>query len=187
MSEIKEMTDERSEGAAGETDRPVSDQVMQKVHEATDQVQQAATGLRGRVSGSLQAQVDERSSQVGEQLAATGRSLRETTGELRSGGSAVAADGVEQLGQLVERVGGYLSDSNADRILADVERLVRRRPWAAACGGFVVGLVASRLVKASSASRYSQHGGDLGMSGSSGRAWSPAESNRAAPTPAGGV
>lgn len=160
-----------------------SEQVSELVHGAAEQVQQAAADLRGRASGRLHEQVDQRSSQVGEQLGAAAHSLRGASVSLKSEGKAAAAGGVDQAAQLAEQVGGYLRDTNADRILGDVEHFIRRRPWAAAGGGFVVGLVASRLLKASSADRYQTSTlGSPPRSGgwaTSGREpWSPAEASR---------
>ena len=53
-----------------------------------------------------------------------------------------------------ERLGGYLSDSSADRILSDVEDFGRRQPLAVIGLGVAVGFVASRFLKASSRERY---------------------------------
>jgi hypothetical protein len=39
-------------------------------------------------------------------------------------------------------------------LLRDVEDFARRNPWAVAAGGFALGFVASRLLKASSSERY---------------------------------
>lgn len=49
-----------------------------------------------------------------------------------------------------------MKESDADRILRDVEDFARRQPWALAAGAFVVGLLGSRFVKASSSRRYEE-------------------------------
>ena len=48
------------------------------------------------------------------------------------------------------------SDTDADRILGDIEDFGRRQPWAVIAGGVALGLVASRFLKASSTRRYEQ-------------------------------
>ena len=53
-------------------------------------------------------------------------------------------------------VSRYLTDSDADRILGDVEDFGRRQPWAVIGGGVVLGLLASRFLKASSTRRYEE-------------------------------
>ena len=60
----------------------------------------------------------------------------------------------------VDLLGYYLSDSNADRILDDIENFARRQPWAVVFGGAALGFLASRFLKASSSRRYESRGGD---------------------------
>lgn len=150
------MTELRDRARADQqSEQPVSEQVKEKAHESVGQVQEAAGDLGSRARESVRSQVRDRSSQAGEQLAAASASLRQASASLRqSGEGAVVADGFEQVAEVGARVGRYLGDSDADRILDDVESFIRRRPWAAASGGLLVGLFASRLLKASSASRY---------------------------------
>jgi hypothetical protein len=52
-----------------------------------------------------------------------------------------------------ERLAGYLRDSSGDAFLRDVESFARRRPWVAAAGGFMIGVAASRFIKASAERR----------------------------------
>jgi hypothetical protein len=49
-----------------------------------------------------------------------------------------------------------MKDSDADRILGDVEDFARSNPWAVAAGGLALGFAASRLLKASSSRRYEE-------------------------------
>ena len=63
----------------------------------------------------------------------------------------------EQAADRAERLGGYLKQSDADRILGDIEDFGRRQPLAVLVGGLALGFIASRLLKASSSNRY-QHG-----------------------------
>ena len=59
-----------------------------------------------------------------------------------------------------ERLSGYLRDSDGDRFLRDIEGFARRRPVVAATADFLVGLVASRLLTASSERRAFSPDGD---------------------------
>ena len=54
----------------------------------------------------------------------------------------------------MQSVGQWLERSDGDQILNDVEGFARRKPWAVAAGGLVLGLAASRFLKASSSERY---------------------------------
>jgi len=78
------------------------------------------------------------------------------SGQLREQGKDQPAKLAEQAADRAERVSRYLTDSDADRILGDVEDFGRRQPWAVIAGGLALGLVASRFLKASSSRRYEE-------------------------------
>jgi hypothetical protein len=75
---------------------------------------------------------------------------------LREQGKDQPANLAKQAADRAERLGGYLRDNDADRILGDVEDFGRRQPWAVIAGGVAVGFLASRFLKASSTRRYDQ-------------------------------
>jgi hypothetical protein len=75
---------------------------------------------------------------------------------LRQQGKDQPAKLAEQAADRAERLGDYLKNSDADRILQDVEDFGRRQPWAVIAGGVALGLVASRFLKASSTRRYEE-------------------------------
>jgi hypothetical protein len=77
-------------------------------------------------------------------------------GVLVCGAVACAGKLAEQAADRVARVGGYLKESDADRILRDVEDFGRQKPWAVALGGVALGRAAARFLKASSTQRYQQ-------------------------------
>jgi hypothetical protein len=58
----------------------------------------------------------------------------------------------------VDRFGRYLTETNGNRLLNDVERIARNRPWLVAGGGTVLGFLAARFTKASSSRRFEQNG-----------------------------
>ena len=60
----------------------------------------------------------------------------------------------EGAAERIERLGGYLEQRSGDELLRDVEDFARRRPWMVAGAGLMVGLAASRFLKASSERRY---------------------------------
>jgi hypothetical protein len=74
--------------------------------------------------------------------------------QLREQGQDQPAKIAEQVADRAERVGTYLERSDGDKILRDVEDFGRRQPWAVVLGGLAIGFAASRLLKASSESRY---------------------------------
>lgn len=136
--------------SGGMTDRmsEAGDQAKEKVSEAAESAKHAARGgLRG--------QIGRRSGQAGQQLTATAADVRAVGDQLRERGNDGAARLADQAADRSERLASYLSDSDPDRILADVEDFARRQPWAVALGGLAVGFAASRMLKASSTRRSS--------------------------------
>lgn len=117
---------------------------------AQDAQQQATQSAQARV----REQVDVRSTQAGEQVSATAHALRATSDKLKDEGQDAPARAAEQIAGHAERLGGYLSESDGERILHDVEDFGRRQPLAAIGVGLAVGIAASRLLKASSSRRY---------------------------------
>lgn len=118
--------------------------------QAQDKVQEAA----GQAKGKVREQVDQRSAQAGEQLATTAGDIRAVSEELSNQGKDGPAKLAAQAAERVERLGGYMKDSDADRILGDIEDFGRRQPWAVVAGGLAAGFAASRFLKASSSDRY---------------------------------
>jgi ElaB/YqjD/DUF883 family membrane-anchored ribosome-binding protein len=106
--------------------------------EVASQAQDRAREAAGQARGRMRDQVDQRSTEIGE----------------RVGGTAGDARSVAEAADRAERLGGYLQESDADRILNDVEDFARRNPWAIAAAGLALGFAASRMLKASSGERY---------------------------------
>ncbi len=142
------MADVQSSGS-GVTDQ-ARDQVHQVAGQATEKLQQAS----GQVSDRVKQEVDSRSSQAGATVGSTAHSLRAVGKELRNQGEETPAKLADQIADRVEQVSEYLSNSDADRILSDVERFGRRQPWVVIGAGLAVGFAAARFLKASSGRRY---------------------------------
>ena len=132
-------------------DTSTADQAKAK---AQEQAQQAA----GQAKGALRSQVDQRSTQAGEQIGGVASDVRSVGDQLREQGKDKPAKLADQAADRAERVGSYLRDSDADRILGDVEDFGRRQPWAVLAGGVALGFAASRFLKASSSRRFEQRG-----------------------------
>jgi broad specificity phosphatase PhoE len=118
--------------------------------QAKERVQDAKQQARGR----LREQVDQRSTQAGQQLGSAADDVRSVAGELRAQGKDTPARYAEQAAEKAQQLGRRLQDASGDELLRDVEDFARRNPWAIAAGGLVLGLAASRMLKASSGERY---------------------------------
>ena len=137
-----------------EGDQGVAEQARGKAGEVASQAQDRAREAAGQARGRLREQVDQRSTQVGEQVGSSAGDARSVAMELRKQGKDTPARYVDQAADSAERLGGYLRDSDGERILGDVEDFARRNTWAVALGGLVLGVAAGRMLKASSADSY---------------------------------
>jgi hypothetical protein len=140
-------TQEARSRTAGAASEGLGTQVQQ-------QVQDKAQDLKGQASEKFRKQLDTRSTEAGDQFTSLAAALRKAAQELESGGKGAPANVARQTAGQVDRLGGYLREGNADAFLNDVEQFARRRPWATGGIGAVLGLAASRFLKASSGRRY---------------------------------
>jgi ElaB/YqjD/DUF883 family membrane-anchored ribosome-binding protein len=140
-------------GAAG-SEQSTTEQAKERVQGTAQQVGQKAQEVRGQAGEVVRKELATRSTQAGEQVSTTADAIRRVGEQLREDGNHGVAKYADQVAERVERLGNYLSQSNADRVLHDVESFARRQPWLVALGGAAVGFLASRFVKASSATRY---------------------------------
>lgn len=135
---------------AGQSGQVVVEQAKDHIQE----VAQRAQDVAGDAQIKVRDQIDQRSTQVGEQVASSAMALRAGADELLKQGNQSAADAAHRAAVQAERLGSYLQDADANRILADVEDVARRNSWAVVVGGVVVGAAAARFLKASSSRRY---------------------------------
>ena len=141
---------ERAQEAAGQA----KDKAQDVAGQAKEQAQQAA----GQAKGALRGQLDQRSTQAGQQISSQASDIRSVSQQLRAQGKEGPAKIADQAADRIERVGGYLSNADADRLLDDVEHFARSNPWAVIAGGLGLGFVAARALKASSVDRYRSGG-----------------------------
>jgi hypothetical protein len=144
------MTQYGSDTASGSTAEQAKDQVREKAEVAQEKAQGAAQQARSR----FRDQVDQRSTQAGERLSGTAADVRSVAEELRRQGKDTPARLAERAAGQADRVADYLKGASGERLLRDGEDFARRRPWAVAAGGLVLGFTASRFLKASSSRRY---------------------------------
>jgi hypothetical protein len=142
------------------------DQVKEKASEVAGQAQEKAQQAAGQAREQARAQIDQRSTEAGQKVSEQASDLRAVGDQLREQGKDGPAKLADQAAHHVERAGGWLSESDADKILHDVEDAARKNPWAVVAGGVALGFAASRFLKASSGDRYATHsGGATGATG----------------------
>ena len=141
------VTDERAQVTSA------SEQVKERVQEAAEQA-------KGRTWDQLRSQANARSTQAGEQASSIAAAMRRTSEQLRSEGKDDAAKVIDGVADRSERLGGYLTQADDDRILRDLEDFARRQPWVFVSASAALGFLAARFMKASSSSRYQSRAGD---------------------------
>jgi hypothetical protein len=146
MSTGTSPTDGQQTGDAG---------VQRKAQQAAGQAQEKAEEAAAQAKGKLREQLDQRSAQAAEQINQQASDLRAVGDSLREQGKTGPAGAADRLAEYAEKVGGYLRDKDSDELLADVEDLGRKQPWAVGAGALALGFAASRFLKASSGKRYS--------------------------------
>ena len=128
---------------------------QEKAQEVAGQAQEKAQAAGGQAQAKLREQLDQRSSQVAGQINEQASDLRSVSEALREQGKDRPAKAADRLAGYAEKVGDYLRDRDSEALLADAEEFGRRQPAAVAASGLLLGLVASRFLKASSSRRYS--------------------------------
>ena len=137
------------------------EQTKSELADAASAVQDKTVELKEQGRGKLGETLDRRTTEAGGQARQVAKALRQTSSQM----TAQADHTGQQVGQAagwvagqVERLGGYLEQTNGDHLLRDAEDFARRRPWMVAGMGLVAGLAASRFLKASSERRYESFG-----------------------------
>lgn len=110
--------------------------------------------MENQVKSFMSNQMGSRAKGVGDQLLTTAGNLRVIAEQLRTdslthGAADLAMVGVTRL----EGAGRYLSETDLEAMIRDAEAYSRQRPWTVALGGLVIGLSASRVIKAGAARR----------------------------------
>jgi hypothetical protein len=141
------------EGLSGQATQAAG-QAQEKAQEVAGQAREQAPQAAGQARARVREQVDQRSTQAGQQVSSHAGDLRSVGVQLRRQGKEGSARLADQVADRTERVGQWLTRSDADAILDDVEDFGRRNPWALVAGGMVLGFAASRFLKASSTQRY---------------------------------
>jgi hypothetical protein len=144
----------RADAGHTETSDGAQEQAKAKAGEVKDQAQEKARDAASNARGRAVEQIDQRSTEAGERVSGVAGDVRSVGDELRKQGKDGPAKIADQAAERAEKVGSYLQDSDADRILRDAEDFGRQKPWAVIAGGLVLGFAASRFLKASSQQRY---------------------------------
>src|SRR4051795_42364 len=137
-------------------DGGVKEQAQEKAQEVREQAGGQVRKATGEARDRARDQVDQRSTQAGEQVHQHAGDLRDVAQQLREHGKEGPAKIADQVADRAERAGSWMKESDADRILSDVEDFARSNPWAVAAGGLALGVAASRPLTAAASQLYEQ-------------------------------
>jgi ElaB/YqjD/DUF883 family membrane-anchored ribosome-binding protein len=143
-------------GGVSGSDQSTTEQAKERVAETAQQVGEKAQEMRSQAGERVGQELDTRSTQAGDQVTTIADAVRRVGEQLRNEGNSGTARYADQVAERAERLGRYLTNADADKMLRDAENFARRQPWLAVVGGATIGFLASRFVKASSANRYRQ-------------------------------
>ena len=144
-----------SERDIRDTGTGVTDRVQAGAQQLGESVEQSAARTAEHGKARLSEQLDRRTSEVGSQARSLATALRRSSEQLasdrgESGATRLSVGIADQL----DRTGAYLEQRRGSELLDDAEQFARRRPWLVAGAAAAAGLMASRLLKASSDRRY---------------------------------
>ncbi len=133
----------------------MTESASEKVGQAADAARHAVaeSGMSERGKGAIRSQVDQRSTQAGRQVNDMADTLRRAAEQARESGNDQQATVAERAAERSDRIGSYLVDTDADRLISEAEDFARRQPWLVAGIGLFVGIAAARALKASSSDR----------------------------------
>ena len=130
-----------------------STSLPQMAQNVTEQVTEGAEQAKQNLLEQGRQQMDDRTTTAGQELTGLADVARKVASSLREEGKEPHAKAADTVAEKVEVVGIYLKDADSHRMLRDLEDFGRRQPAALAACGVVVGLLAARFLKASSAQR----------------------------------
>ncbi|MCW2924123.1 MAG: hypothetical protein JWM98_1527 [Thermoleophilia bacterium] len=131
---------------------------------ALEKTEQARRKIGSQVSERVRDQADQHSTAIGGHVSKIAEVLQDASSSLRTSGEDAPAKAVDTITEHAENIGSYLSNVDGETLLHDLEDAARRRPWATAATLFGVGFAVSRVLGASSRSRYESRGGQTRQS-----------------------
>jgi len=128
------------------------DQVKETAGQLADQAQEKASQVADQARGVVASRLSDQKGRAAESLGGVAGALRQTSQSLRDQDQVGVTDYVDSAANQLERISGYLQNTDIGDLVDDVERFARRQPSVFLGGAFVLGLVAARFLKSSSRS-----------------------------------
>jgi hypothetical protein len=107
-------------------------------------------------------QIDRRTTDAGRMLDSHVGNLRAMSQSMRQQGLGATAGAVDYAADRLGKVSSYLTNTDGDRIMHDLENVAREHMIVTGAFGFLLGLTAARVLKASASDRYRTYSGAYG-------------------------
>ena len=137
-----------SEGTNAGTGGGAREQVRQAKDKVMDQARTTLRDARDRAGSTF----TQGRQQAAQQLGGIGSALHRTSDTLRGEDQARFADVADTVARQIDRVAGYLRESDGRTIARDLEGLARRQPALVFAGAFAIGVLAARFFKSTTPS-----------------------------------
>lgn len=109
--------------------------------------------IKDKAKGVISEQIDQRTTDLGNMVGEHVGNLRRMSNSLRSQGQDATASLADMAADRLNQVSTYLTETDGDRIIHDVEAVARKQPLLTAAAGLAVGVTAARLLKAAATNR----------------------------------
>jgi hypothetical protein len=141
------VTDGTESGGRGEQ---VAGQAKQQGQQLAQQARQQAGDLATRGSEQVKSQLANQKHDASQRMVPIQSALRETGQQLRKQGQGSVAQYADKAADQVERVSGYLRETDVDEMVAEARGFARRRPAVFLGGAVALGFLATRFLKSTS-------------------------------------
>lgn len=137
-------------GASGQTGSEVAQQAKQQGRQLGRQARRQADELTSRGGQQVKTQLTNQKQQAAERMTPIQTALRETAQQLRKQDQASYAQYVDKASDQVERLSGYLRETDVEEMTNEVRGFARSRPALFLGGAAILGFLSTRFLKSSS-------------------------------------
>jgi hypothetical protein len=140
---------ERNSGGSTQSGE-VAQQAKQQGQQLAQQARQQANDLASRGGEQVKSQLANQKHEASQRLTPIQVALRETAQQLRKQGQAPVAEYADKGSDQVERLSGYLRETDVDEMVDQARGFARSRPAIFLGGAVALGFLGARFLKSSS-------------------------------------
>lgn len=150
---------ERDYGGTSGSTGEAKEQVKHQGKQLTSQARQQASELATRGGEQVKSQLANQKHEASQRLMPILTALRETSQQLRKQGQGSTAGYTDKAADGVERVSGYLRETDVDEMVNEGRRVARSRPALFLGGALTLGFLGARFLKSSAQDSGPAEGG----------------------------